>query len=349
MPRPSKKSQAIKGTSTEPPSPPLFTPLPSSLKPLIPTLSPSRIYVLHVDTHHTSLKAKIFAIPVLMHLVILLALLWRAYIILPDYLGILLSIGGVQNAFLVDLSQTSKRDLAWLAAYRAKSFMIDWALYMFLLPWPMNFLRRTPAGPAVWRWKLGFQEKELVVRESIGWSEGLGQLGSTTEKETLVKEKATKALDPWYLVNTTSYVMINADWDLNYEAMITARALIDKKVLDLDEPQECVLAAWGEDQGWSIWRPNLSGTTGKKDNRKVILSFQKKLTDIGKEKLFYRWMELVQYESTQTGGFTEERQMNTMKQVQGMFEKEGVNFGEFWRSVGGMEGAVADESWDVVD
>jgi hypothetical protein len=48
--------------------------------------------------------------------------------------------------------------------------------------------------------------------------------------------------------------------------------------------------------------------------------------------------ELIQFESTQPGGFTPERQRSAMLQAKEMFENEGIEFSRFWQEVGGMEG-----------
>jgi hypothetical protein len=57
---------------------------------------------------------------------------------------------------------------------------------------------------------------------------------------------------------------------------------------------------------------------------------------MGKDELFYRWVELIQYESTRPGGFTKERQLEAGAKVQSLFEEHGVNFEEFEKSVGGI-------------
>lgn len=59
---------------------------------------------------------------------------------------------------------------------------------------------------------------------------------------------------------------------------------------------------------------------------------------MGKESVFFRWIELIQYESTQPGGFTSERQASAMRQAKEMFENQGIDFEMFWREIGGMEG-----------
>lgn len=58
---------------------------------------------------------------------------------------------------------------------------------------------------------------------------------------------------------------------------------------------------------------------------------------MGKEDLFYRWVELIQYESTRPGGFTQERQLEAGLKVQALFQEHGVDYIDFENSIGGME------------
>ncbi|KAF3344622.1 Ribonucleoside-diphosphate reductase large chain [Verticillium dahliae VDG2] len=92
----------------------------------------------------------------------------------------------------------------------------------------------------------------------------------------------------------TGYLTMNGEWDLDWEAMVTAHALVDRKDMALDAFRAVVL-----------------------------------------EDLFFRWIEIVQYESTQPGGFGPERQVDAAKKIRDLFSNEGIDFDEFWKeSVG---------------
>lgn len=58
---------------------------------------------------------------------------------------------------------------------------------------------------------------------------------------------------------------------------------------------------------------------------------------MGKENLFFRWIELIQYESSQPGGFTLQRQVSAMDKAKKLFQEQGVDFEAFIRSIGGVE------------
>ena len=68
------------------------------------------------------------------------------------------------------------------------------------------------------------------------------------------------------------------------------------------------------------------------------MAFKDELTALGKENLFFRWIELVQFESSQPGGFGPERQKHTMIKAKEMFEDQGIDFDKFWAKIGGMQG-----------
>ncbi|KAF3359428.1 hypothetical protein VdG1_05181 [Verticillium dahliae VDG1] len=69
--------------------------------------------------------------------------------------------------------------------------------------------------------------------------------------------------------------------------------------------------------------------------RQQVFAFRDALAAVGKEDLFFRWIEIVQYESTQPGGFGPERQVDAAKKIRDLFSNEGIDFDEFWKeSVG---------------
>ena len=58
---------------------------------------------------------------------------------------------------------------------------------------------------------------------------------------------------------------------------------------------------------------------------------------MGKESLFFRWIELIQYESNQPGGFTAERQSQAVTKAKALFQEQDVDFDAFLTSIGGIE------------
>ena len=240
------------------------------------------------------------------------------------------------------------------------TFFIDYFLATLFVPWPIRFV----TGPLQWRRKLGFQNVEVVVRKSREWTDELrGEprdwIRGNGDANKAIREKILPTMTPVRLQTKTGFLLIDADWDLDFDAMLRAHKTIDarrgnesKRRQHFEPFLSSVLVYGGDSSGWLVWRLEQDEddvTAGDRDQglspsqRDRILLFKKKLTDMGKEDLFFRWVELVQYESTQEGGFTPERQRKAMEDVKALFEKEGVDFEKFWADVGGMEGVSLQE------
>lgn len=68
------------------------------------------------------------------------------------------------------------------------------------------------------------------------------------------------------------------------------------------------------------------------------MKLKDKLTLMGKESLFFRWIEIVQYESGKPGDFDSKRQVETMEIIKREFERQGVDFEKLVQEVGGLDG-----------
>ena len=196
------------------------------------------------------------------------------------------------------------------------------------------------------------------MRKSREWSEELKgppkswMSGGAGEKNVL-RDRIVPAITPLRLQTKTGFLMIDEDWDLDFRAMVRAHSIIDSKQGEGKRREHfepflaSVLVYGGDDSGWLVWRVEQPGEETADDlsesQRNKILQFKKKLTDMGKEDLFFRWIELVQFESTQPGGFTPERQKKAMDDVKDLFQKEGVDFEQFWADVGGMQGVSSEK------
>jgi hypothetical protein len=58
---------------------------------------------------------------------------------------------------------------------------------------------------------------------------------------------------------------------------------------------------------------------------------------MGKENLFFRWIELIQYESEQPGGMNMARRKEVMEKARDVFTAQGVDFDAFVTAIGGVE------------
>jgi hypothetical protein len=348
------KSSTKKQTSTIP-SP--FLPAPTSLNPFLSTLSKSSVYITHVDRHPAFFKKQIFCVPVALNVSIVLLLLWRAYAVIPYYFSILLFVLGLSNnETSLDDKSLSKKEMAWFIGERGVRFCLDYLLVTIVAKWPFTFFMEFPHNPVSWRWKTGFRDEEVVVRISRKWDGGDLVSGVKSGGESpFFKTRVLPALDGEFMLKT-GYVMMNESWDLDFGVMVDATTLIDKKEVKLDDLDRRVFVwvptrSGSVDGVWAVWNERAQeeqvlGITRDfepepgeaSEGRQKILQIQNKLQEMGKEDLFFRWVEMIQYESTRPGGFTKERQMEAGLKVQALFEEHGVDFEKFEESVGGING-----------
>ncbi|OCL06194.1 hypothetical protein AOQ84DRAFT_440983 [Glonium stellatum] len=351
MPKPSKRLPKSTAPTTAPPTVPApFAPAPQSLQPLLSTLSKSSVYITHIDRHPAPFKRRVFAIPVLLNLTLVLALLWRAYIELPFYWLIALSALGHPNATTIRTADTAARAVVAAVVRRAAHFLLDWLLVRVVAPWPFSFFLEAPGNPALWRWRVGFRDAEVYVRVSRRWGreELLGaESGKRGGESPFFKVRVLPALERERVRAKTGYLLMDGDWDLDFAAMVEATRLLDEGVLREEQLEKSVLVWCGndEEQGqWVAWECWKLDEGAEAEQRKKIIVFKDRLTQMGKESLFFRWIEIVQYESSQPGGFTPERQIQAAEKAKQLFAEQGVDFDDFIKSTGGLEGMPGMEN-----
>ncbi|KAL4916277.1 hypothetical protein BDW62DRAFT_186388 [Aspergillus aurantiobrunneus] len=356
---PAASSGASTPNSQSGPLPP-FTLAPECLTPFLKLLSSNEVYLVHIDISALELKKQTFIIPAVTNIIIIALIALRVYMGRTMYPAILATVLGFTSSMNIDTSSLSWPELANLILRRALPVLFDYFLVITFLPWPIRFFN----GPIQWRRRIGFRSQEIIVRRSQPTiSQNLERNRWVREDEEM-RDKIVAAVTPDRLLKT-GYLLVDADWDLDYPAMIKAHELVNgtndsmsrtSDSLPLDEFRTAVLVNTDND-GWIIWHvgdENTEEGRTRSKQRDQILAFKEKLTDMGHEELFFRWVELIQYESTQPGGFTAERQASAMVQAKQLFEDAGVDFTRFWQEVGGMEGfgdgdgdADADADVDV--
>lgn len=284
--------------------------------------------------------------------------MYRSYAGAFTYPDIFRALIGQPSPASIDTTTASWALIITTIGGRILTFIIDYFLATLILPWPVRFV----TGPLQWRRKVGFQNVEVVVRKSREWTETLegeprdwirGNGSGSGDANIAIREKILPTMTPVRLQTKTGFLMIDADWDLDFAAMVRAHKTIDarrgsdgKRRQHFEPFLSSVLVYGGDSSGWLVWRLEQDDEDDvaaadqglSESQRDRILLFKKKLTEMGKEDLFFRWVELVQYESTQAGGFTPERQRKAMDDVKKLFEEDGVDFEKFWADVGGMEG-----------
>ncbi|EUC44977.1 hypothetical protein COCMIDRAFT_96770 [Bipolaris oryzae ATCC 44560] len=328
--------------------PPPFTPTPPALENLLYTFDRSLVYVTHVDPHPAWFKRRIFIVPLLLNASFVLVLLWRLYTIGPHYLDIVKSVLGQANHTTIYWASNTWGSLLWKVGRRMLLFLFDFFLFRIVGPWPWSFFVEQPGNPVSWRWNVGFRDQEIYVRVSRGWSakdllgEAEGSSGRRGGESPFFKTRILPAVDKQRLREKTGYMLMDADFDLDFFGMVAATQLLDRKDITLDHVRKSVFVYVGDaerDNGqWAVWDCAKLDEGSETEAREKVVAFKDKLTAMGKESLFFRWVELIQYESSAPGGFTPERQAAAAEKVKQMFEDQGVDFEQFSREIGGLDG-----------
>lgn len=339
----SKKSRGGSSSNKGPAAP--FKPAPEELRPLLETLEEKRVYILHVDGKPAEFKRKIFMVPVAMNIGLVLLFVWRVWYIVPWYLRLLESTLGTPNETTMVAAEVGWGELLPEVARRAAHFALDFVLVVFIWPWPYEFCLGTKhANPVSWRWTVGFRPKEVVARRSRAWSTPFADVAvedHAVDRGTLLARVAA-AVNPVYMQEKTGYLMMGKDWDLDWGVMIDATQMVDTGMATLDAFRLVVLV-FSDEHGWLMVnmadsQAPASGESPEQDERRrQVFLFRDALAAMGKEDLFFRWIDMVQFEVTQPGGFTAERQEIVAKQVRDLFNEQGIDFDGVWKESVGTE------------
>ena len=331
-------SKSTTTTILNPPKP--FTRPSPKLNEFLTKLSNQHVYITHIDTKPREFKMKIFMVPVLMNVLICAGILWRIATVGPFYMKICFSMMGKYNDLTIDTTNMPLNDILYEILQRTMVFMVDLLIYVFIWPWPRDFFAgRTIGNPIAWRFAVRFQDKEIIVRRSRKWDRGIGNvLNEESSGTQLLFSNVRQAVNPIWMNEKTGYLMLNKEWDLDWRTMIVATTMVDKKELDLDDFKTTILVHHTEFGWMAIETAEAGGSLAEEEGRRKIVAFKDELAALGKENLFFKWIELVQFESSRPGGFGTERQQETMTKAKAMFEAQGVDFDKFWAKIGGFKG-----------
>jgi hypothetical protein len=342
-----------------------FVPAPSKLLPFLKTLPSNHVYLTSLDTTTPRIKRNAFLVPVFLNLLITLGLCCRLYYAVPTYFWLIVTIFGYDTRAKVDIDNAAMTDLMGTVAGRTTLLMIDHVIFNFIGAWPWQFLFGSKeggyVGPAMWRWTVGrFQEEEVVVRRSRRWNKSVFGEEPVKDKKSkkaekpiqpltmdevlTVKLKVNPAMEEQYL-KATGYAMLDKDWDLDFAGMVNAFQLIKGERLGIDDLENRAFMYNANEKVWLMWTVHEKFApmeAGEKDP--IVEGFRERLAAMGHEDLFYRWIELVQYESSVPGGMTEARQMKVLHEARKIFSEKGVDFDKFFNDVGGQEGMPGLES-----
>lgn len=353
----SSKATAKPSTSKAPPQssiPAPFTPAPENLQKFLSTLSPNHIYITSLDPHPRDFKRRIFAVPLFLNIFLTVLLLYRLQFAVVTYFSIIAAILGYDTPAKIDTKNTEAIALLGIGGERALMFLGDFVLVRFVGLWPWGFFLGTngEASPVGWRRWVGFRNMEIVIRRSRKWDvplfikeDGSEEARGAVKEQWLedgkdgkvFSERVLPAVERSWVKNKTSYLMLDKSWDLFFTGMLKAHALCDGGENKIEDYRTAVLV-YSERSGWlswEVWRDHDDGF-GDEGTRKLQL-IKDKLTLMGKENLFFRWIEVVQSETSQPGPFTAEKQRKAVQKIEEEFKEKDVDFDEFWADVGGVE------------
>lgn len=335
----SSATKSSKNTSDSPPKP--FKPAPDVLQThFTQHLDPTHVYVAHVDNKPKDLKRKVFLVPVAMNLAVAALFVWRAQNILPYYYKLAQSAFGHPNETTFTPADHTWREIGWELFRRAAAFTLDLVLFVFVWPWPVEFCAgRKNGNPVKWRASVGFRDKEIYVRRSREWDRDLDELIHRSDlKQTFLGVLRT-ATASRLIQEKTGYLTMNGQWDLDWAAMVQAHKAVDKKDLSINDFR-CVVLFHDKTHGWLCLDMTGGENAIAEERRRQVFAFRDALAALEKEDLFFRWIEIVQFESTQPGGFGADKQAQVATKIREMFSKEGIDFDELWKETVGTDGIV---------
>ena len=350
MKPPASSSNKIKvPASTSPSGPPTpFQSAPPALRPFLSTLPTDHIYLVHLDRTPPSLKKRVFVVPVLLNLFITIGLCIRVYYAAPVYLQQIITIFGYDTPYKVDTAAASVGEIMKTVSSRTLLLMLDWVIFGLIGSWPKEFVFGSKlsrfTSPLYSRMILGFRDTEIVFRRGRIWDTPLltgdnPDQAKTwkVDEELTIKVKVDPAMRPAYIAKT-GYLLLDKDWDLDFRAMLDAHKLVDKDTIQLTDLENLALVYYQKQ--WLVWKVHETTETTAQHLQQddVVESFRRKLVAAGAEDVFFRWIEIVQFETSQPRGFTEGRQAEAIRELRKRLEKKHIDFARFWEDIGGQAG-----------
>ncbi|KAL9612639.1 MAG: hypothetical protein Q9167_002766 [Letrouitia subvulpina] len=300
----------------------------------------SAVYILHVDRTSRALRRRLFFVPLALNVFLAFSLLYRLYFAVPIYLHLLATTLGYETDGGSGAPKGNEN--LWLGLRRAGMFAFDWFMWKVVSGWPVEFWRS--GGAFAWRWRIGFPDgAEIVVRRcrpSLGrnlkerwWADAEGRM--------ILKEKVLPVVDKDWVKEKSGIAMVDRSWELDYEGMVTAHRLMGEGVLrEGDFSGGPLVLLFDEvEKEWMVWK----AWGDEKEEReeggaRKLRMFKDNLTMMGKENLFFRWVEMMQFETSRPGGFTDKRREQAVRKGAELFQQQGVDWDEVMGSIEGIEG-----------
>lgn len=345
--------------TTSPPSP--FELAPQAILPLADQLPKDHVFVVHSEDTPPALRRQTFLVPILLNLMITVGLCIRLVYAAPVYLEQLITIFGYETRWTVHPKQMVWLDIFSTLGERTLLLSADYVLFGLLGRWPWEFLfgdrHGRYVGTAGWKWNVGFSRKlEPIIRRGRKWDapifasekerkkQGKPEKSWTKEEELIVYTKCSEALKKM-LTSKNALTLLDRDWDLDYCAMVDATELLDKNTIQFTDIDHVVLLYWNG--RWYCWYPNRTGSKGSEVNGEhdiKLEQFKKKLIELGCEDVFYRWIEIIQYETNQSGTLPAKKRVEAEQELRRMLKDRKKDDEAFFESIGGPSGVPGLEA-----
>lgn len=221
-------------------------------------------------------------------------------------------------------------------------FALDWFMWKVVSGWPMEFWK--PGGAFAWRWRIGFSDgAEIVVRRCRpALSRNLrGRWWADAEGERIIEKKVRPVVDKGWMKEKSGIAMVDRSWELDYEGMVTTHRLLEEGALREGDFSggPLVLVFDDVEKEWMVWKAwGDEREEREEEGSRKLRMFKDNLTALGKENLFFRWVEMMQLETSSPGGFTSEKREQAVRKGTELFQQQGVDWDEVMDSIGGIEG-----------
>ncbi|KAI4166157.1 MAG: hypothetical protein LQ342_000043 [Letrouitia transgressa] len=337
MPKPKTRRPRPQAPSHAP-----FVPISFPLTPFLTTLprTPSIIYIVHIDRTPWTLKRRLFFVPLALNVFLVSCLLYRLYFAVPTYLHLLATTLGYETDGGSGAPKGNEK--LWLGLRRAGMFALDWFMWKVVSGWPMEFWK--PGGAFAWRWRIGFSDgAEIVVRRCRpALSRNLrGRWWADAEGERIIEKKVRPVVDKGWMKEKSGIAMVDRSWELDYEGMVTTHRLLEEGALREGDFSggPLVLVFDDVEKEWMVWKAwGDEREEREEEGSRKLRMFKDNLTALGKENLFFRWVEMMQLETSSPGGFTSEKREQAVRKGTELFQQQGVDWDEVMDSIGGIEG-----------
>lgn len=338
MARSGQKRQAVKAPKgnvraptpttavTEPPKP--FTLAPAKFSEFLETLPKDGFYLTHIDRTPSDEKRQLFMAPAILNLVFAGLILLRLYYAIPTYISLLSAFFGYDSDSVVDTTNLPRSELFTILISRAGLLILDYSLYTLLGRWILRFVLEETR----WRYSIGFREDEVVVRVSKKWHKSLPAQWSV-EDERRIADKVLPAMDDQRL-QKSALQLVDASFVLDTNAMVDAHTLIDRGDLTLSDFNRVVLVYYVPLESWMMWSlAKPVAPMGQQDTN--LAKLRENLAAKGKENLFFRYVEILQYEAERPGGFLVGYQQRAWEELRKAFAEKGVDLAQVRKEMGG--------------